>query len=68
MQLFPGALSGIVSGEHLQLSFLEMEEGSEVPAHSHPHEQAGIVLREVAVQDWFGGIPHGSRGCFHCSP
>ncbi len=44
MQLFPGALSGIVSGEHLQLSFLEMEEGSEVPAHNHPHEQAGIVL------------------------
>lgn len=44
MQLFPGALSGIVSGENLLLSFLEMEEGSEVPAHSHPHEQAGIVL------------------------
>ena len=44
MELFPGALSGIVSGEHLLLSFLEMEEGSEVPAHSHPHEQAGIVL------------------------
>lgn len=44
MQLFPGALSGIVAGEHLLLSFLEMEEGSEVPAHSHPHEQAGILL------------------------
>jgi quercetin dioxygenase-like cupin family protein len=44
MELFPGALSGIVSGEHLMLSFLEMEEGSEVPEHSHPHEQAGMVL------------------------
>ncbi|MDE0185497.1 MAG: cupin domain-containing protein [Candidatus Poribacteria bacterium] len=44
MQLFPGALSGIVAGENLLLSFLEMEEGSEVPAHSHPHEQAGILL------------------------
>jgi quercetin dioxygenase-like cupin family protein len=44
MELFPGALSGIASGEHLMLSFLEMEEGSEVPEHSHPHEQAGLVL------------------------
>ena len=44
MELFPGALSGIVAGERLMLSFLEMAEGSEVPEHSHPHEQAGLVL------------------------
>ncbi len=44
MELFPGALSSIISGEHLMLSFLEMTEGSEVPEHSHPHEQAGLVL------------------------
>ena len=44
MELFPGALSGIVAGEGLMLSFLEMAEGSEVPEHSHPHEQAGLVL------------------------
>ena len=35
MELFPGALSGIVAGERLMLSFLEMTEGSEVPEHSH---------------------------------
>ena len=44
MELFPGALSGIIAGEHLMLSFLEMAENSEVPEHSHPHEQAGLVL------------------------
>ena len=44
MELFPGALSGIVAGEGLMLSFLEMAEASEVPEHSHPHEQAGLVL------------------------
>ena len=50
MELFPGALSGIVAGEGLMLSFLEMAEGSEVPEHSHPHEQAGLVLSgRVAV-------------------
>ena len=26
------------------LSFLEMEQGAEVAEHSHPHEQAGLVL------------------------
>ncbi|MCZ6681221.1 MAG: cupin domain-containing protein [Candidatus Poribacteria bacterium] len=44
MELFPGALSGIISGEHLMLSFLEMAEKSEVPEHSHSHEQAGLIL------------------------
>lgn len=44
MELFPGALSGILAGDKLMLSFLDMEQGSAVPAHSHPHEQAGLVL------------------------
>ena len=45
MQLFPGALSGLVAGQQLMLSFLEMETGSQVPEHSHPHEQAGLMLQ-----------------------
>ena len=45
MELFPGALSGLVAGENIMLSFLEMAQGSEVPEHSHPHEQAGLVLQ-----------------------
>jgi quercetin dioxygenase-like cupin family protein len=44
MQLFPGALSGLVAGQQLMLSFLELEQGSRVPEHSHPHEQAGLML------------------------
>jgi quercetin dioxygenase-like cupin family protein len=44
MELFPGALSGLVAGKQIMLSFLEMAQGSEVPEHSHPHEQAGLVL------------------------
>ena len=44
MELFPGILGGIIAGDNLMLSFLEMEEGCEVPEHSHPHEQAGLVL------------------------
>ena len=63
MELFPGALSGIVAGEGLMLSFLEMVEGSEVPEHSHPHEQAGLgIVGRVAVQDRFRGKDSKTRG------
>lgn len=44
LELFPGIVSALSAGEHLMLSFLEMEEGAEVAEHSHPHEQAGLVL------------------------
>ena len=27
------------------LSYLQMDEGAIVPLHSHPHEQAGILLK-----------------------
>ena len=32
-------------GQHLMLSYLEMEAGAEVPFHHHPHEQGGILLK-----------------------
>ena len=44
MELFPGIRSALAAGEHLMLSALEMEHGGVVPEHSHPHEQAGLVL------------------------
>ena len=44
MELFPKALSGLVAGDRIMLSFLEMEQGCIVPEHSHPHEQAGLIL------------------------
>ena len=47
MELFPKAMSCLVSGEQIMLSFLDMEEGCVVPEHSHPHEQAGLVLEGV---------------------
>ena len=44
LELFPKALSAIIHGEQLMLSFLELSPGCEIPEHSHPHEQAGLVL------------------------
>lgn len=40
----PGCRMRTPYGEHLMLSYLEMDDGAEVPLHSHPHEQGGILL------------------------
>ena len=32
-------------GQNLMLSYLEMDDGAEVPLHHHPHEQGGILLK-----------------------
>ena len=41
----PGCRLRTPYGENLMLSYLEMDDGAEVPLHHHPHEQGGILLR-----------------------
>lgn len=43
-RLAPGVVLRPIWGERLMLVRVEMEAGAEVPRHSHPHEQGGIVL------------------------
>lgn len=43
-EIFPGVMSGLVAGEHVMLSFVEIPDGHIVPEHSHPEEQAGLML------------------------
>ena len=45
LELFPGALSGILQGENMMLSFLDLADDCLIPEHSHPHEQAGLILK-----------------------
>jgi quercetin dioxygenase-like cupin family protein len=40
----PGVDIRVVSGEKAQMSFVTLTPGSQVPMHSHPHEQLGVVL------------------------
>ncbi len=40
----PGVKLRTPYGEKIMLSHVEMEVGSEIPPHSHPHEQAGMIL------------------------
>ena len=61
------------------VSYLEMDAGAEVPLHSHPHEQLGLVLRgmqalvvdgvahELGPMDGYvlpGGVEHSA----YCGP
>ena len=40
----PGCRMRTPFGQNLMLSYLEMDDGAEVPLHHHPHEQGGILL------------------------
>ncbi|MEW4486771.1 cupin domain-containing protein [Thalassoglobus sp. JC818] len=45
VEVFPGCRLRTPHGNNLMLSYLEMDAGAVIPSHSHPHEQAGILLQ-----------------------
>ncbi|MDW8121254.1 MAG: cupin domain-containing protein [Armatimonadota bacterium] len=72
-EIFPGVTIRTLWGDHIMLSFVHFEPGSEVPPHSHPHEQMGLLLEgelEFRIGDevrilkkgdcWWvpSGVPH----------
>ncbi len=53
-QIFPGVQIRAPYGQNLMLSVVDFESGSQVTLHSHPHEQAGVVLEgrmELTIGD-----------------
>ena len=44
IELVPGVRARTPYGKRVMLSYLEMEAGSFVPMHQHPHEQAGLLI------------------------
>ena len=44
IELVPGVRARTPHGTRIMLSYLEMEAGSFVPMHQHPHEQAGLII------------------------
>ncbi|MCB0113365.1 MAG: cupin domain-containing protein [Caldilineaceae bacterium] len=43
-ELFPGILTRTFWGDKILISMLDLAPHGDVPFHSHPHEQAGVVL------------------------
>lgn len=65
-----------LAGKNVMLNYVEFEPHSEVPNHSHPHEQLGLMIegeldlwigeerRSLRPGDTYvipGGVPHGAR-------
>ena len=69
-EIFPGVISGLTTGEHGMLSFVEMQQGTELPEHAHPEEQAGYMLAgklrlRIGAQERI--MQPGDDGSGHCS-
>lgn len=47
LEYFPGFHGRMIHTEHMTLAFWEVEQGAEVPEHSHHHEQLLQVLEGV---------------------
>jgi quercetin dioxygenase-like cupin family protein len=54
MELIVGARTRTFWGDRVLLSLVEIDVGAEVPNHTHPHEQAGIVI-EGEIEMGIGG-------------
>jgi quercetin dioxygenase-like cupin family protein len=52
--IFPGVHIRTAAAERMMLSLVDLEPGSVVEEHEHPHEQVGMVLAGRAVF-WIGG-------------
>lgn len=78
-ELVEGVTGRPLFGKGVMVNLIELEPGSVVPLHSHPHEQLGVVLRGVQVlvvdgvehqlgpMDGYvlpGGVEHSA----HCGP
>lgn len=76
-ELVPGTTANLAWGEKIMLSLVEIGPGSVVPMHSHPHEQAGMVVegefdfvigterKRVRPGDMYiipGGVQHSAIG------
>ncbi|MCH2373315.1 MAG: cupin domain-containing protein [Planctomycetes bacterium] len=63
LEVVPGCRMRTPYGEHLMFSYLEMDEGAEVPLHDHPHEQGGMLLKgtmELTIGDEVRRVEAGS--------
>jgi len=51
VQMAPGLIrKTLVSGNKLMICRFDLEDGVEIPSHSHPHDQAGyVVLGKIRI-------------------
>jgi len=47
--IFPGVHIRTCAADQMMMSFVDLEPGSRVEEHAHPHEQVGMVLKGRAI-------------------
>lgn len=80
-EIAPGFWCKLIHTGHQTINFLEVEAGSLLPMHQHPHEQCSFVLEgefEMTINGETklltahnfavipGNIPHGGRAITRC--
>lgn len=75
-EIATGVTIRLLAGEHVMFTYVEFVPHAEVPSHSHPHEQLGLLLegelemeiggerRRLKPGDAYvipGGVSHGAR-------
>ncbi len=53
-EVLKGATIKPLAGQHAMMIYVEFDPGVEVPTHSHPHEQLGLVI-EGKLDFWIAG-------------
>ena len=48
-ELLPGVYARLMWGEKIMMGIIDIDPDTEVPMHSHPHEQCGRVLEGAAL-------------------
>ena len=48
-ELLPGVYARLMWGEKIMMGIIDIDPDTEVPLHSHPHEQCGRVLKGAAL-------------------
>jgi quercetin dioxygenase-like cupin family protein len=59
-EVFPGFHGRFVHSDRLTLAFWDIDAGSTLPAHSHPHEQV-VNMIEGDLEIVAGGVAHRLR-------
>ncbi|HRG39209.1 MAG TPA: cupin domain-containing protein [Bacteroidia bacterium] len=66
--LAPGLTGYYAHGTHMTLGIVEIKAGSDLPQHSHPHEQITYILEGQLNMTIGGQLYELSAGMFHVIP
>lgn len=69
VQMAPGLIRRtLIRGEKLMICRFDLDQGVEIPVHSHPHDQAGYVVSGLIRVTVDGEVLELGPGDSYCAP